>query len=112
MLTGLQKDHNLRVRSCLLAFDLKKRGLGIMLKGYVNFFRKATILEMSPLVMICEAVRRLDGRKDEKAALDKLEEFVTRRDGGYEGISIPVLTIMVYIIVIIVKRPFKFTFSL
>lgn len=60
-----------------------------MLKGYVNFFRKATILKTSPLVMICKAVRRLDGREDEKAALDKLEEFVTKIDGGYEGIFIP-----------------------
>jgi hypothetical protein len=68
-----------------LAFDLNKRGLAIRLKAYLNLFRKASILRMSPAQLIFGAVRRLDGREDEKAALNKLENFVMGRDAGYEG---------------------------
>jgi hypothetical protein len=83
-----------------------------MLKAYVNFFRKAHILEMSPATIIFDAVRRLHGREDEKAALNKLEKFVEGRDGGFEGMSDPLLTVKARIVVNIVERPLDSPFSL
>jgi len=85
-----------------LAFDLAKSGVRIMLKAYVNFFRKSNILKISPAVVIFDAIRRLNGREDEKAALDRLEEFIEGRDGGYEGMPVSLLSIKACIVVIIV----------
>ena len=52
----------------------------------MNVFRKAHILETSPAVVLFEAIRKLPGREDEKASLDKLEQFLKVRDGGYKGV--------------------------
>lgn len=76
------------LRSCLFAFDLNKKKFGIMLKAYINCFRKAHILETSPAVILFDSIRRLPGREDEKIALDKLEAFFMPRDGGFEGTSV------------------------
>ena len=64
---------------------MQKKGFGLMLKGYVNFFRKAIVLEKSPAALIIEAVQGLEGRGDEKVALSKFKEFLVDREGGYEG---------------------------
>lgn len=59
-----------------------------MLKAYINCFRKAHILEISPAVILFDSIRRLPGREDEKIALDTLEAFLMPKDGGFEGTSI------------------------
>ncbi|KFY28583.1 hypothetical protein V491_00393 [Pseudogymnoascus sp. VKM F-3775] len=74
------------LRSCLFAFDLNKKKYGLMLKAYINCFRKAHILETSPAVILFDSIKRLPGREDEKVALGKLESFLMPRDGGFEGI--------------------------
>jgi len=74
------------LRSCLFAFDLNKKKFAMMLKAYINCFRKAHILEISPAVILFDSIRRLPGREDEKIALDKLEAFLMPREGGFEGI--------------------------
>ena len=76
------------MRSCLFAFDLNKKKFAIMLKAYINCFRKAHILEISPAVILFDSIRRLPGREDEKIALDKLEAFLMPREGGFEGMSV------------------------
>lgn len=71
-----------------------------MVKGYMNLFRKAHILEKSPAVILFETIRRLPERLDDKAALDLVEEFVLARDGGYEGLSPPELTDKEHIVLV------------
>lgn len=69
-----------------------------MLKAYINCFRKAHILEISPAVILFDSIRRLPGREDEKISLDKLEAFLMPKDGGFEGTSVLELRNKVYMI--------------
>jgi len=69
-----------------------------MLKAYINCFRKAHILEISPAVILFDSIRRLPGREDEKIALDKLEAFLMPKDGGFEGTSVLELRNKAYMI--------------
>jgi hypothetical protein len=71
-----------------MAFDFKKKDFEIIGRAYFNLFRKSHIHEKSPAAILFEAVRKLKGREDEKAALDKLEKFFVGRDGGFEGMNV------------------------
>ena len=77
------------MQSCFLALDLKKKGPGIVLKVYLHIYRKASFLEKSPATVLFEALR-LDGKGEERVwpALERLEEFIRGKDGGYEGMSV------------------------
>lgn len=71
-----------------MAFDFKTKEFEIIGRVYFNLFRKSHIQERSPAAILFEAVRKLKGREDQKAALDKLEKFFDGgRDGGFEGVS-------------------------
>ncbi|KFX92493.1 hypothetical protein V495_01747 [Pseudogymnoascus sp. VKM F-4514 (FW-929)] len=75
------------MRSSLMAFDFKTKEFEIIGRVYFNLFRKSHIQEKSPAAILFEAVRKLEGREDQKAALDKLEKFFDGgRDGGFEGL--------------------------